>query len=108
LHNAAPDFDADGRPVLRIRKGAELVSVGISAGNISANAAAQPFTQELLEARLRAELKKGVPKASESDVTHDWDLLQKTLNHSDNELASQSHKPLAASQTRADNSGNRP
>jgi hypothetical protein len=91
LRNAAPDVDADGRPVLRIRSGAELVNVGISESNLLANAAARSIAKELLEARLRAELKRGTPKVSESDVTHDWDLLQKTLNHTDNEVAAQSH-----------------
>jgi hypothetical protein len=94
LHNASPDLDAEGRPILRIRKGAELVNVGISESNVLLNAAAEPFTRELLEARIRAELRRGVPKVSESDVTHDWELLQKTVHESDNEVAAQSHKSL--------------
>src|SRR5579862_665530 len=109
LRNAVPDFDGDGRPLLRVRQGDEMVSVGISESNVFENGGRKPFTQELLEARLRAELKRGVPKASESDVTRDWDLLQKSLNHSDNEVASQRGKLLSASQTRAERSGgNRP
>jgi hypothetical protein len=108
LRNAKPDFDADGRPVLRIRKGAEMLNVGISESNMFSNPSANSFTQELIEARLRAELKKGVPKASESDVTHDWDLLQRLLNKSDNEVAAQTHRPLPVSQTRVERAGNRP
>ena len=108
LRNAAPDFDANGRPVLRIPRGAEVVTVGIAESNVISNPAAKPFTQELIEARLRAELKRGVPKASESDVTHDWDLLQKLLNHSEGELAAQSPRPLPMSQTRVERAGNRP
>jgi hypothetical protein len=107
LRRAAPGFDDEGRPVLRIPGGPELVSVGIAESNLLANAAAWPYVQELLEARLRAELKRGTPKASESDVTRDWDLLQKTLNHSDNEVAAQTHN-LPAAQARVDGHGNRP
>jgi hypothetical protein len=105
LRNASPDFDANGRPVLRVRKGSDVVSVGVSESNLFANGFAEPLTQELLEARLRAELKRGVPKASESDVTHDWDLFQKALNRSDNEVAAQTRKLLPMSQTRT---GNKP
>jgi hypothetical protein len=108
LHSATPDFDADGRPVLRIRKGSDLLSVGIAQSNILANAKAEPIVQELLEARLRAELKRGVPKVSESDVTHDWQLLQRALNKSDNELAVENQRVLPVSQTRIDHGGNRP
>lgn len=106
LRSASPDFDANGRPVLRIRQGNQILNVGISEANVSSNAAAKPFTQELLEARLRAELKRGVPKVSESDLTHDWDLLQKSLN-SESELAAQGHKPISISQTQLGR-GNRP
>ncbi len=107
LRGAAPDFDEEGRPVLRIPRGSQLVSVGIAESNLLANAAARPYVQELLEARLRAELKRGTPKASESDVTHDWDLLQKTLHPSNNELAAQTHG-LPAAQARVEGRGNRP
>jgi len=104
LRNATPDFDTHGRPVLRIRKGAEILNVGISEGNIFSNAAGKTFAQELIEARLRAELKRGVPKASESDVTRDWNLLQKMLKKPENEVAA-ADRPIPVSQTRA---GNRP
>lgn len=108
LRNASPDFDAKGRPVLKVREGQEIVNVGLAESNIFANAAAEPIAQELLEARLRLELKRGVPKASEADVSHDWDLLQKALNVSDDdEVASQSRRPLPVSQTHLDR-GNQP
>jgi hypothetical protein len=110
LHNAAPDLDTQGRPVMRIPLGEEVVSVGISGSNILSDEAPQPLTQELLEARLRAELRRGKPpKASESDVTRDWDLLQKAMNGSDVEVAAQSHRPIQpGSQSRSEHSGNRP
>jgi hypothetical protein len=110
LRYAVPDFDADGRPVLRIRKGAELVNVGLSEGNLFSDPAARSFARQLIEARLRAELKRGIPKASESDVTHDWDLLQALMNKSERELAAQAHHPIPGSQTRFEPSatGTRP
>ena len=108
LRNAAPDFDANGRPVLRIRTGQEVLSIGIAEANVFSNAAAKPFAEELIEARLRTELKRGVPKASESDVTRDWNLLQALLNNSETEMAAQSSRPLPVSQIRIERAGNHP
>ena len=108
LRNSAPDLDAEGRPVLRIHVGEEVVSVGVSGSNILADDAPEPFLQQLLEARLRSELKRGnPPKASESDVTRDWNLLQKAMG-SDVEVTERSHRSLQpASQSRS-GAGNQP
>jgi len=110
LRNAAPDLDAQGRPVLRIRVGEEVVSVGISSSNILGDDAPEPLTEELLEARLHAELRRGSPpKASESDVTRDWNLLQKAVNGSDVEVAARSRRPQPpSSQPRSEHAGNQP
>jgi hypothetical protein len=110
LRNAAPDLDGQGHPVLHVQVGGEVVSVGISGSNLFANDAPEPLTQELLEARLRAELRRGSPpKASESDVTRDWNLLQKAMNGSDSEVASQSHRQSqTGSQGRSERAGDRP
>ena len=110
LRNAVPDLDAQGRPVLRIRVGEEVVSVGISGSNILGDDAPEPLTEELLEARLHAELRRGSPpKASESDVTRDWNLLQKAVNGSDVEVAARSRRPQPpSSQPRSEHAGNQP
>jgi hypothetical protein len=110
LRNAAPDFDAQGRPVLRIQRGEELVSVGVSGSNILANDAPELFTQELLEARLQAELRRGsAPKVSESDVARDWNLLQRAMNGADAEVAVRSHRPVPpGAQARSERAGNQP
>jgi hypothetical protein len=110
LHNAVPDLDAQGRLVLRIHVGEEVVSVGVSGSNIFANDAPGQFTQQLLEARLHAELRRGSPpKASESDVARDWNLLQKAMSDSDAEVALPYHRPAQpGSQARSERAGNRP
>jgi len=110
LRNAAPDLDAQGRPVMRIPMGEEVVSVGISSSNILDSDAPVPFTQELLEARLHAELRRGSPpKVSESDVTRDWNLLQQAMSGSDVQVAAQSRKPQQAGpQSRSERAGNQP
>jgi hypothetical protein len=93
LHNAAPDLDAQGRPVMLIPVGDEVVSVGVSDSNILGSDAPEPIMQKLLEARLRAELRRGSPpKASESDVTRDWNLLQKAMNGPEVETTAGSHR----------------
>jgi hypothetical protein len=101
LHGADPDLDAEGLPVLRIRMGEQVVSVGVSGSNILASDAPEPLTAELLEARLRAELRRGSPpKASESDVTRDWIMLQKAMNVSDADMATRRKALQPVSQVR--------
>jgi hypothetical protein len=101
LHGADPDLDAEGLPVLRIRMGEQVVSVGVSGSNILASDAPEPLTAELLEARLHAELRRGSPpKASESDVTRDWILLQKAMNVSDADMATRRKTLQPVSQVR--------
>jgi hypothetical protein len=96
FRNSAPDFDAQGRPVLRFQRGDEVVSFGVAGGNILENDPASRLTEEFLEARLRAELRSGSsPKVSESDIARDWDLLQKSRNRLDAE-ASVSNRSLPA------------
>ncbi|HWY20652.1 MAG TPA: hypothetical protein VNX26_05485 [Candidatus Acidoferrum sp.] len=108
--NAVPDLDAQGHPVFKIQVGEEVVSVGVSDSNIFTNDAPEEFTQQLLEARLHAELRRGSPpKASESDVTRDWNLLRKAMNGSDVELAARTRRPLqTGSQVRSYHAGNQP
>jgi len=104
LRNAVPDLDAQGRAVMRIPIGEEVVSVGVSNSNFLAGDAPVPFTEQLLEARLHAELRRGSPpKVSESDVTRDWNLLQKTMNGSDVQVAARPRRPPQASSERAGN-----
>jgi hypothetical protein len=107
LHNAAPDLDAEGRPIIRIHSGEQVVSVGVAGSNLFNNDAAGLFTEQLIEARLHAELKRGKPpKASESDVTRDWDLLQKAMNGAESEVTARTRGPVQnGTQARA---GNRP
>ena len=111
MSNAAPGFDSEGCPVLRMRIGDDAVNVGVAPGNIFAKGSSGRFAQEILEARLREELRRGKPlKVSERDVEHDWAMLQKALNvSSDNELAKRSSKPLqGVSQSHWTRGGNRP
>jgi hypothetical protein len=110
FRDATPDFDAQGRPVLRLRRGDEVVSFGIAGGNILLeNDAASQFTQEFLEARLSAELRSGSsPKVSESDIAHDWDLLQKSRNRLEVEASMGSIRTLSSGSSRSERAGNRP
>jgi len=110
MRNAVPDLDAEGQPILRLDKGEISERLGVSASNIFAADAPPLLTQHLLEARLRAELRRGSPpKASESDVERDWQLLQRAINQSEGELAAGPAKLIQVnSQVRPDSVGNRP
>jgi hypothetical protein len=78
--------------------GGEAVNVGVAPGNLFARESSGRFVQQILEARLREELRRGnPPKVSESDVEHDWTLLQKALQVPDDEVATRSPRPLPAS-----------
>jgi len=90
LGKAVPELDAEGRPSLQIRTGEQVIRVGVSADNVLADRVAPQLTEELLEARLREELRRGAPpKASEVDVEHDWNLLQQAINGSREHMVAQ-------------------
>lgn len=110
LRSTTPDLDIQGRPVLRFHNGDELIDVGVAESNLFQPGAAEPYTAQLLEARLREELRRGyAAKVAESDVTRDWDLLQKALNNADGEVAAGTGKLLqTGSPARAQYAGNRP
>jgi hypothetical protein len=116
LRNASPDLDADGHPVLRMIVGEEAVSVGIAESNIFTNDpnslpdSLTKLQEQLLEKRLQEELRRGSPpKVSESDVAHDWKLLQRALTESDDKAAARSAKlTQPTSQARGEGTGNRP
>jgi len=108
MSSAAPGFDSQGHPVLRVSTGEQVVSVGITGENLFDKDSSAQFAQQLLEARLRAELRRGnPPKVSENDVEHDWNLLQKALNASDNQVATGASRPLQTG-ARWERGGNRP
>jgi hypothetical protein len=110
MNSAAPGLDSEGRPVLRLRIGDEAVNVGVASGNIFAANSSEHLAQQILEARLREELRRGnPPKVSESDVEHDWKLLQEARNASDPEVNAHATRPLQpGTQLRWGQPGNRP
>jgi hypothetical protein len=75
--DAEPELDRAGAPVLQVRVGEDIVNVGISRENVLSTPGSPELSQELLEARLREELRRSASsKTSESDVISDWKLLQ--------------------------------
>ena len=101
MNNATPGFDSDGRLVLRIRVGNEEADLGVAQGNIFSAESSGRFTQQLLEARLQEELRRGnPPKVSESDVEKDWTRLQRAMDTSDNQVATRDARPLQAASQR--------
>jgi hypothetical protein len=78
--DAEPELDPEGRPMLKMRVGNDSVDVGVARDNILSTPAPPALTGELLAARLHEELKRGdAPKASQTEVSNDWDLLQQVL-----------------------------
>ena len=82
------EFDAQDRPVLKIQLGDRLVRVGVSADNVLSSGAPAQVVQELLEARLEAELRQKAPSTvSERELARDWQLLQEARSVEGKELA---------------------
>jgi hypothetical protein len=110
MSNAAPGFDSAGHPVVRMQIGDEDVNVGLTQSNLLAAESSRQVAQEIIEARLRQELKRGnPPKVSQSDVEQDWKLLEKARNTTTDQIADQDVKPLpAASQARWSRGSNQP
>ncbi len=107
LRGGVPGFDDQGRPTLKVQVGEEVLTTGVAGSNLFANGDAGQFTQQLLEARLHSELKRAAaPKVSESEIEHDWNLLQEARNGAYPEVATRAHRAQpSSSQGRP---GNRP
>ncbi len=77
LAGAQLQLDKDGRPVLQVRSGGDVVEVGITRNNVLSSAAPREILQELLVARLREQLRSGrAPKTSDAELRRDWKLLK--------------------------------
>jgi len=78
--DAEPQLDQFGGPVLQVRVGEQLVDVGVSRENVLRTIGSPSLSRELLQARLREELRRSAAsKTSASDVVSDWKLLQKAI-----------------------------
>jgi len=87
-HRATPDVDAQGRPILRIPLGDNVVQLGDAPGNVLSSEAPPDLVRQLLEARLQSELGRTSAKGvSETEVARDWKLLQQTLPQASSESA---------------------
>jgi hypothetical protein len=72
--------DEQGRPILELQVGDNLLQIGVAADNVRSGNAPPEMVRQLLAARLQSELRGGSPKGlSEEEVARDWSLLQKTM-----------------------------
>ncbi len=86
--HAKVEVDTEGRPVLEMHVGENLVQVGVSADNILNGNAPPQLVRQLLEARLESELRHSSSHGiTETEVTRDWELLEKTLGEGQSALA---------------------
>jgi hypothetical protein len=84
------EVDAQGRPELELQQDDHLVRIGLSEENLLGESVPWPLVRELLEARLRTELRpKAARETSIDEITRDWDLLQQA-GHADSSLATTS------------------
>ena len=85
---AKTGVDDQGRPVLEVKVGDSQSEIGATADNVLSSNASPEMVQQLLEARLQAELRQSRHGLSETEIARDWALLQKTMAESDSRVAS--------------------
>jgi hypothetical protein len=82
--HAQAEFDAQGRPVLQMRFGDEMVRVGATAGNVMDAGAPPELVRQLIEARLESELRHASPHSiTQTEFERDWKLLQRVTAEND-------------------------
>jgi hypothetical protein len=79
---AKTDLDRHDAPILilKAQAGEQSVRVGLSAGNILDGTAPPQLVQQIIAARLHAELRHAPPRGiSQAELSRDWNLLQQTI-----------------------------
>ena len=81
VEKSQPEFDANGRPVLRAPDGpdeSESVELGITRGGLPSDSAPVELQRELMVSRLKQTLARSrAPRISSSELRRDWQLLKK-------------------------------
>jgi hypothetical protein len=81
---AQHSVDEEGRPVLQMQVGENLVRIGASADNVFDGSAPPQLVRQLIEARLQSELRgKSRTGLTESEMARDWKLLETVLQADD-------------------------
>jgi hypothetical protein len=79
-NSSEPRLDEYGRLTLRVQMDEQWVDVGMSRENILNDRTPPDLAKELLAARLQEELRSSdSPRASETEVMNDWNLLRQVL-----------------------------
>jgi hypothetical protein len=78
--SAEPALDPQGQPVIKVSSGADVAQVGIARSNVLSASESSELAAQLVEARLRQELRRSAsPKTAQRDVADDLSLLQQLL-----------------------------
>lgn len=89
--HATASFDAQGRPILQMQVGEQLVQVGATAGNILEAGAPPELVRQLIEARLESQLRHASPHSiTQSEFERDWNLLQRLTSENDSRYETRS------------------
>jgi hypothetical protein len=82
--------DDEGRPVLQMQVGSDMVEISDSAETVLNGNAPPELLRQLLEARLESELRRSPHGISEAEIDRDWKLLQQTMGQGDTPTAAHS------------------
>jgi hypothetical protein len=78
-------LDHEGRPILKVQSEEGIVQVGTSRANVFDPGASSELTENLLETRLRQELRRGSVRASGIELQSDWNSLQRVISSQQSE-----------------------
>jgi hypothetical protein len=79
-NSSEPQLDEYGRVTLRVQMDEQWVDVGIARENILSDGTPPDLAKELLAARLQEELRNSdSPRASQTEVMSDWNMLRQVL-----------------------------
>jgi hypothetical protein len=84
--HAEPELDAQGRPFVKWELQGQTMQLGLSRSNTLELSAPPEFVEDLVLARLRAELKSKPARVSAIQIKSDWKLLQSAREAREAEL----------------------
>ncbi len=78
VEKSQPEFNADGQPVLRVSDGTNVVELGIARSDLESDDPPVELRRDLMVSRLKQTLAHSrAPRISASELSEDWQLLEK-------------------------------
>jgi hypothetical protein len=81
VERSEPELNADGRPVLQVLEGTNIIALGVARSDLESERAPLELQRELLVSRAKQTLVHSrAPRISSSELREDWLLLERISN----------------------------